>query len=218
MLRLIVAAGATALIGVSGSAAAARPTVAEINAAIASHTDRFVLANAYSHNGGAPGHGWIDLETGAGRWVSPNGQVMVQTVTPEAHDPADVVVLQTVIDHHAHTWFRTSREELAKTARPVIVDPLADLPDGARFTLLGMELVDGRQTYHFRSAYVYPSKTRMDLWFSTDHQYLIRITRTAKNGATVERVDNHWLPRTPANLALTKASVPTRYRQVSASP
>ena len=58
MLRSVVLAAATsAAVGVSGSAAASAPTVAQIKAAIATHSNNFVLANAFAYGGQAPGHG-----------------------------------------------------------------------------------------------------------------------------------------------------------------
>jgi hypothetical protein len=204
--------------GSSGSAAPARPTIARLEAAIAGHSDNFILANAYTSNGPALGHGWIDLKTGSGRWVLP-GEVVLQTVKPQPHDPTQATVSTTFINYKTHTWYRTSRDESAKTAHPTIVNPLADRPEGARLRLLGVVNVDGRKAYHFRSAYVYPSTTsttRMDIWVSAPQAYLIRYTATTKQGKVIKRVDNRWLPRTPANVELTTATIPSGFKQLSA--
>jgi hypothetical protein len=224
MLRgVFLAAAASAVIGVVGSATAASgPTVAQIEAAIARHSDNFVLANAYAYGGQAPGHGWIDLETGAGRWVSASGQsVLLESVLPARHDPTLVVVSHTVINYTTRTWYRTTGEELANTARPKIGDPLTVASEGVRFTLVGVESVDGQQTYHLRSTYVphsaYGNQTaRYDVWFSINQDYLIRITRTTRGGNVVQRVDNHWLPRTSANLAHLTMAIPNGFKQVAA--
>jgi hypothetical protein len=80
--------------------------------------------------------------------------------------------------------------------------------------------VDGQQTYHLRSTYIpkEPNEpARLDVWFSTNRDYLIRYTRTTRGGKVVQRVDNHWLPRTPANLALLTTAIPSSFKQVSAS-
>jgi hypothetical protein len=63
--RVSLLVGVAAVIGVNSSAAATEPTVAQINAAIVAHSNNFVLANSYGLIGHAPGHGWIDAETGA---------------------------------------------------------------------------------------------------------------------------------------------------------
>jgi hypothetical protein len=221
MLRmLVVVAGATAAIGLNVSGPASQPTVAQIKADIVGHSDNFVLANSYGSNGNDPGHGWIDLETGAGRWLSSNGKVLTfRTVTPKPHDPTQVIVSDTTIDYSTRTWNRTSRQEPTKTARPVVVDPLTSSPEGVRFSLIGVEQVDGRQAYHLRSTYT-PSQpnTRIHAWFSTDQAYLVRLTRTTKDGTVVQRIDNRWLPRTRAELALLKATIPKGFKQVFVSP
>jgi hypothetical protein len=95
-----------------------------------------------------------------------------------------------------------------------VVDPLAASP--RQFRLLGIEDVDGRQTYHLRSTYFYPGNLREDVWFSTDQAYMIRLTRTAGDGSVVSRIDNRWLPRTPADLALTTAAIPSGFKELSA--
>ena len=75
MLRSVVLlATASTALGVIGSAAASGPTVAQIQAVIAKHSDDFVLANSYGDRRHAPGHGWIDVKTGVGRWVSGIGK------------------------------------------------------------------------------------------------------------------------------------------------
>jgi hypothetical protein len=216
MLRwLVLVAGAAAVLGVSGVAAASGPTVAEIQAAIVAHSNDLIIANAYSSSGHRPGHGWIDLETGAGRWVSPNGKaVTAQTVTPERHHPGLAIVSETTINYNTRTWYRTSHEASAKLDHPIVVDPLAASPK--QFQLIGVEVVDGRNAYHLRSTYFYPENMRLDVWFSTDQAYLIRIVRTGKDGSVVSRIDNHWPSRTPANLALTKVTIPSAFKRLSA--
>jgi len=223
MLRgVVLAAVASAAVGVIGSAAASGPTVAQIKAAIARHSDNFVLANAYAYGGHAAGHGWIDVKTGAGRWVSANGNlVSLESVAPAPHDPTLVVVTDTSIDYTTRTWYRTASEESVKTARPQIVDPLAAASAGVQFRILGVESVDGRRTYHLRSSYFPDSaneSVRLDVWFSTDHDYLIRYTRTTRGGNVIQRIDNHWLPRTSANLDRLTMAIPGRFKQVFDSP
>ena len=220
--RVVLAAVASAAFSVSDSAAASGPTVAQIKAAIATHSDNFVLANSFASGGHAPGHGWIDVKTGAGRWVSATGKLLeLQSVAPDPQDPARVVVADTNIDYATRTWYRTKREESATTARPRIVDPLATAPKGVRFRLLGEESVDGRQTYHLRSTY-FPylayKAARLDVWFSTDQDYLIRFTHTTRGGNVIQRIDNRWLPRTSANLALLTMAIPSGFKQVFISP
>jgi hypothetical protein len=213
---LLVAAG-TLVVGANGSAAASQPTVAQIQAAVAGDSDSFILANSFGFGGKPPGDGWIDLETGAGRWVSANGKtVSIETVTPEPHDPALVTVKETTIDYTARQWYQTSRVEPAKMARPRIVDPLA--ASVKKFRLLGVQKVDGREAYHLRSTYTFQDDERVDVWYSTDQPYLIRWTRTTKQGTVGERVDNRWLQRTRANLALTTATIPSGFKQVFVSP
>lgn len=217
MLRSVVLlATASTALGVIGSAAASGPTVAQIQAVIAKHSDDFVLANSYGDRRHAPGHGWIDVKTGAGRWVSGNGKlVTLVTVTPDPRDPAHLVVANTNINYTAHTWSRTKRQESANTARPRIVDPLTAASNGVKFRFLGVEKADGRQTYHLRSTYF--GNERTDVWFSTDQDYLIRIATTNRDGHVVHRIDNHWLPRTPANLALLTTAIPSSFKQVTGS-
>jgi hypothetical protein len=196
--------------------------VAQIKAEIASHSDNFVLANAYAYDGAAPGHGWIDVKTGSGRWVSANGKlVTLESVTPDLQNRALVAVTETTINFVARTWSRTRREEPAKMVHPAIVDPLTATTQDAHFSLLGVERVDGTQTYHLRSTYSIPSPdgtVRLDVWFSTDRDYLIRYTRTTRTGRVVSSVDNHWLPRTATNLALLTKTLPSGFRQVFVSP
>ena len=140
LLRVVLAAAASAAVSVIGSAAVAGPTVAQIKAAIATHSDNFVLANSFASGGHAPGHGWIDVKTGAGRWVSANGKlVSLESVTPDPHNPNLEVVANTNIDYTTRTWYRTTRKESTKTARPRIVDPLATAPQGVKFRFLGVE-------------------------------------------------------------------------------
>jgi hypothetical protein len=220
--RVVLAAAASAALGVTGSAAASGPTVAQIKAAIATHSDNFVLANSFTTGGHAPGRGWIDVKTGSGRWVSATGKLLeLQSVAPDPHDPTRVVVADTNIDYATRTWYRTKREESAKTAHPRIVDPLATAPKGVQFRLLGVEGVDGRQTYHLRSTYfpyVGHGGARLDIWFSTDQDYLIRFTHTTRGGNVIQRIDNRWLPRTSANLALLTMAIPSGFKQVFVSP
>lgn len=157
MLRrlIVLAVGAAAVVWVGGSAAAREPTVAQIKAAIATHSDNFVLANAYGYDHGrARGHGWIDVKTGAGRWVD-GKRVSLVSVRPDVHDPTLVVVTDTNIDYSTRTWYRSKRVQSAKIVHPHIVDPLTAASQGVQFRLLGVENVDGRQTYHLRSTY-YP--------------------------------------------------------------
>ena len=220
--RVVLAALVSAAFSVIDSAAASGPTVAQIKAAIAKHSDNFVLANAFAAGGHAPGHGWIDVKTGAGRWVSATGKLLeLQSVTPDPHDPSRVVVADTFIDYATRTWYRTKREELATTARPKVIDPLVTAPPGVQFRLLGVDRVDGRQTYHLRSTY-FPylgnKPARLDVWFSIDQDYLIRFTHTTRAGNVVQRIDNRWLPRTSANLALLTMALPSGFKQVFVSP
>jgi hypothetical protein len=220
--RVVLAAAASAAIGVIGSAAASGPTVGQIEAAIATHSDNFVLANSFANGGHAPGHGWIDVKTGAGRWVSANGKlVSLRSVAPAPHDSTRVVVADTNINYTTRTWYRTKREESARTAHPKIIDPVASTPKGVQLRLLGVESVDGRQTYHLRSTY-FPylgnEAARLDVWFSTDQDYLIRFTHTTRGGNVIQRIDNRWLPRTTANLALLTMAIPSGFKQVFVSP
>jgi hypothetical protein len=84
---------------------------------------------------------------------------------------------------------------------------------------LAVEEVDGRQTYHLRSTYFRDGYgepiARLDFWFSTDQDYLIRLIRTTKAGKIVQSVNNRWLPRTPPALALTTAPIPTGFKRVA---
>jgi hypothetical protein len=216
---MVLVAAMSAAVGVSGSAAATRPTVPQIEAVIATHSDNFVLANAYTSDGHAPGHGWLNLKYGGGRWVSANGKlVTLESVARDPRDPALADVTETDINYTTRTWSRTRRQEPTRLARPQIIDPLGQ--PGVRFRLLGVENVDGRQTYHLRSTY-YPyanGSARSDVWLSTDHDYFIRGTHTTRGGKVIQRIDNHWLPRTPANLALLTTAIPSSFKQVSASP
>ena len=217
MLRaLVLVVGAAAVVGVNGSADASssRPTVAQVKAAIATHSDDFILANSYARDAYS-GHGWIDLKTGAGRWKD-GDVVYLQTVTPRPHDSTVVNVTYTTIDYAAHTWSRTNREESAQMAPPTIGDPLDALPE-SQFRLLGVDVADGRPAYHFRSSYtpyMGSVSARLDVWFSTDQSYLIRYTWTTRGGSVIQRIDNWWLPRTRANLALLNATIPRRFKQV----
>jgi hypothetical protein len=124
MLRrpVVLAVGSLAVVCASGSAAAQGPTVAQIKAAIvaqikaaiATHSNEFILANAYAHDGVAPGHGWIDVKTGAGRWVSADGKrVTLRSVAADPHDRALVVLTQSDIDFATRTWSRTTFDEPA---------------------------------------------------------------------------------------------------------
>ena len=217
----MIAAVASAAVGVIGSAAASEPTVAQIKADIARHSDNFVLANSYTFNGKAPGHGWLNLKNGGGRWVSANGKlVSLESVALDPRDPALADVTETRIDYTTRTWSRTKSQEPTKIAHIRIIDPLVTGQPGVQFRLLGVENVDGRQTHHLRSTY-FPhlgnEPTRLDIWFSTDQDYLIRYTRTTKGGNVVQRVDNRWLPRTPATLALLTTAIPSGFKQVSVS-
>jgi hypothetical protein len=223
MLRnAVLAAAAAAAVGVTGSAAASRPTVAQIKAAIATQSDNFVLANAYSFGGAAPGHGWLNLKIGGGRWVSANGKlVTLQSVTRDPRDPALADVTETEINYTTRTWSRTKRQEPAKITHFHGIDPLATGQQGVQFRLLGVESVDGEQTYHLRSTYFPYSGNEMaslDVWLKTDRYYLIRLIRTTRGGKVIQRVDNHWLPRTSANLALLRSAIPSGFKQVSVSP
>jgi hypothetical protein len=217
-MAILVAAASVAL-GVMGSTAASRPTVAHIKAEIAKHRDNFVLANAYSYDGQPPGHGWLNLKYGGGRWVSSNGKlVTLESVKRDPRDPALSDVTETTIDYTTGTWSRTKSQRPTKFAHPEVIDPLGQA--GAQFRLIGVERVDGRQTYHFRSTY-FPYRgnesARADVWLSTDRYYFIRGTHTTKRGEVIQRVDNHWLPRTPANLALLTTAIPSGFKQVPAS-
>ena len=220
--RVVLAAAASAALGVIGSAAASGPTVAQIKAAIAMHSDNFVLANSFTTGGHAPGRGWIDLKTGAGRWVSATGKLLeLQSVAPDAHDSTLVVVTDTYVNYTNRTWYRTKREESTKIARPRVIDPLVTALPGVQFRLLGVDRVEGQQTYHLRSTY-FPylayKAARLDVWFSTDQDYLIRFTHTTKGGNVIQRIDNRWLPRTSANLALLTMAIPKGFKQEFVSP
>ncbi len=218
MLRaVVVAAFVSAAIGVIGAAAAAGPTVAQIKAAVATHSDTFVLANSYAYGGHAPGHAWIDAKTGGGRWVSANGRlVTLESVVLDPRDPALADVTETNINYTARTWSRTKRQEPAKIFAPSkIADPMAAVSEGVQF--VGVERVDGRQTYHLRSTHFVDDGTvpaRLDIWLSTDQDYLIRSTRTTRGGKIIQRLDNRWLPRTPANLALLTTAIPSNFKRV----
>jgi hypothetical protein len=221
MLRWIVlVAAASAAVGVVSSAAASSgPTVAQIKAAVATHSNNFVLANAYAYGGQAPGHGWIDVTTGGGRWVSANGKsVILTSVSPAPHDPTLVVVADTNINYTTRTWYRTQLEEPARIFAPSsIANPTAAISQGVQF--LGVERVDGRQTYHLRSTQFVDSPNgpaRVDIWLSTNQDYVIRQTRTTRAGNVIQRIDNYWLPRTSANLALATMAIPSGFKQVSA--
>jgi hypothetical protein len=218
LYRVVFVAAASAAIG--GAAAAPGPTVAQIKVAIAKHSDNFVLANSYAFNGQAPGHGWLNLKDGGGRWVSANGkQVTLESVALDPRDPSLADVTETTINYTTRTWSRTKSQEPSKIVHFHIIDPLVTGQTGVRFTLLGVENVDGQQTYHLRSSY-FPYRTgpaRLDVWFSTDQDYFIRGTHTTRGGKVIERVDNHWLPRTPANLALLTTPIPSGFKQISAS-
>jgi len=221
MFRTVVlAAAASAPLGVLGSAAASGPTVAQIEAAIARQSNNFVLANSYASNGQAPDHGWLNLKSGGGRWVSANGKlVTLESVALDPRDPALADVTQTDINYATRTWSRTKRQEPAKIAHFQVIDPLETGQPGVQFRLLGVENVDGEQTYHLRSTYFSyrPSEpARLDVWFSTHQDYLIRFTHTTRAGKVIQRIDNHWLPRTPANLALLTTAIPSSFKQVSA--
>jgi hypothetical protein len=223
MLRSVVlAAAAFAVFGVGGSAATSTPTLAQIKLAIAKHSGNFVLANAYAFNGRALAHGWLNLKDGGGRWVSPNGKVVtLESVTLDPRDPALSDVSKTTINYTTRTWSRSKSQEPTKVARSPVIDPLVTGQPGVQFRLLGVENVDGRQTYHFRSTSYFPyllsEPTRADVWLSTDQDYFIRGTHTTKGGNVIQRIDNHWLPRTRANLALLTTAIPSGFRQISAS-
>ena len=219
VLRIAVGAAAVAAaFGAAGAAASSRPTVAQIEATIPTQSDDFVIANAYAYDGQAPGHGWLDLKAGGGRWVSPNGKVIyLESVAPDPRDPSLVDVTDTTINRSSRTWYRTKRQEPRKLFPPTIIDPLTQ--KGVRFRFIGIERVDGRQTYHFRSTY-FPyagnETVRVDAWFATDRYYVIRFTRTTRAGAVVLRVDNRWLPRTQATVALLTAPIPSGFKEVQA--
>ena len=223
MLRtVLLAAAVAAAVGATGSGAASTPTVAQIEVAIAKQTNNFVLANSYAYKGAAPGHGWLNLKYGGGRWVSANGKlVTLESVALDPRDPALADVTETDINYATQTWSRTKRQEPTKFARSQIIDPLETGQPGVRFRLLGVENVDGRQTYHLRSTYFRYAENetaRSDVWLSTDQDYFIRGTHTTRGGKVIQRVDNHWLPRTRANLALLTTAIPSSFKQVSASP
>jgi hypothetical protein len=223
MLRTVVlAAAVAAAVGATSSAAASAPTVAQIETAIAKHSKNFVLANAFTYGGHTPGHGWLNLKYGGGRWVSPNGKIVtLESVAIDPRDPSLADVTETKINYATRTWSRTKRQYPTKFVRSQVIDPLAARSPGEQFRLLGVEDVDGRQTYHLRSTY-FPyadnETTRSDGWVSTDQDYFIRGTLTTKGGKVIQRVDNHWLPRTSANLALLTTAIPGSFKKVSASP
>ena len=222
LCKAAIAVAALTAFGAIGASAASGPTVAHIEAAIAKQSNDFVLANSYADNGAAPSHGWLDLKYGGGRWVSANGKlVTLESVALDPRDPALADVTETDINYANRTWSRTKRQEPTKFARSRIIDPLETGQPGVRFRLLGVERVDGRQTYHLRSTYFPYSgneTARLDVWFSTDQDYLIRGTHTTRGGSVVQSVDNHWLPRTSANLALLTTAIPGGFKQTSVSP
>lgn len=76
-----------------------------------------------------------------------------QTVTPERHDPAQVVVAETTINYDARGGYRTSREESATIRSRKSSSPLTAGSAGVRFRLLGVESLDGQDC---RSDYAYP--------------------------------------------------------------
>jgi hypothetical protein len=100
MLRGVsFAAAASAAIGMCGAAAASGPTVAQVKAAMAKQSNNFVLANSYARNGQAPGHGWLNLKYGGGRWVSATGKlVTLESVALDPRDPALADVTETDIN------------------------------------------------------------------------------------------------------------------------
>ena len=125
--KVALAAAAAASVGVIGTADASGPTVAQIKAEIAKHRDNFVLANTFSQNGLPPGHGWLNLQYGGGRWVSANGRlVTLESVKLDPRDPALSDVTETTINYAARTWSRTKSQRPTKLAHPGGHRPLLD--------------------------------------------------------------------------------------------